>query len=134
MDKKPLEIVVVDDEAQITDLLKIFLSSISINLNIYAFNDPEEARAHILQSPVDVLITDFKMPKYNGIQLMKLMPADSIKILISGYVSEITEGQLSELNALFFEKPVSMKELGVIIHKAEAKKGISIVGMYPDKP
>jgi DNA-binding NtrC family response regulator len=123
MNKKPLEIVVVDDEAQITDLLKIFLSSISRNLNIYAFNDPEEARAHILQCPVDVLITDFKMPKFDGIQLMKLMPADSTKILISGYVSEITESKLSELKAVFFEKPVSMKELGALIHKAEAEKG-----------
>jgi two-component system response regulator YesN len=122
MNKKPLEVVVVDDEMQITDLLKIFLLCISKNLKISAFNDPEEARAHILQNPVDVLITDFKMPKYDGVQLIKLMPADSTKILISGYVSEITEGQLSELKASFFEKPVSMKDLGILIHKAEAKK------------
>ncbi len=122
MNKKPLEVVVVDDEMQIADLLKVFLVCISKNLKISTFNDPEEARAHILQNPVDVLITDFKMPKYDGVQLIKLMPADSTKILISGYVSEITEGQLSELKASFFEKPVSMKDLGILIHKAEAKK------------
>lgn len=133
MDKKSLEIVVVDDETQITDLLKIFLSSISKNLNIYAFNDPEEARAHILQSPVDVLITDFKMPKYDGIQLMKLMPADSTKILISGYVSEITEGQLSELKAQFFEKPVSMKDLGALIRAVEAENK-QRYPLSPDRP
>ena len=116
-----LQVVVVDDELQITDLLKTFLLCMSKNVDVYTFNDPEEARAYILQNTVDVLITDFKMPKYDGIQLMKLVPKDSTKVLISGYVSEITEGHLNELKASFFEKPVPMRELGKIIHEAEAK-------------
>ena len=122
MNHKSLKVVVVDDELQITDLLKTFLHCVSKNVDVFTFNDPEEARAYLLQNKADVLITDFKMPKYDGIQLMKLMPPTSTKVLISGYVSEITEGQLSELNASFFEKPVPMKELGRIIHEAEAKK------------
>jgi DNA-binding NtrC family response regulator len=119
---KTLQVVVVDDEPQITDLLKAFLLCISKDLDIYTFNDPEEARAHLLQNSIDVLITDFKMPKYDGIQLMKLMPKDSTKILISGFVSEITENQLLQINASFLEKPVSMKDLDTLIRKAEARK------------
>jgi DNA-binding NtrC family response regulator len=122
MNDKPLSVVVVDDELQITDLLKTFLQCISKNLNVLAFNDPEEARAFLMRKAPDVLITDYKMPKFDGIQLIKLMPADSTKVLISGYVSEITEGQLTELNASFFEKPVPMKDLGRIIKAAEEKK------------
>lgn len=117
---KTLQVVVVDDEPQITDLLKTFLQCISRYLDIYTFNDPEEARAYLLQNTVDVLITDYKMPKYDGIQLLKLMPKDSSKILISGFVSEITENQLREINASFLEKPVSMKDLDTFIRKAEA--------------
>lgn len=119
---KTLQVVVVDDEPQITDLLKAFLLCISKDLDIYTFNDPEEARAYLLQNSVDVLITDFKMPKYNGIQLMKLMPKDSTKILISGFVSEITENQLRQINASFLEKPVSLKDLDKLVRKAEAGK------------
>jgi DNA-binding NtrC family response regulator len=122
MNNQVLQVVVVDDEMQITDLLRTFLLCISANLDVHTFNDPEEARAYILQHAVDVLITDYKMPKYDGIQLMKLMPMDSVKILISGYVSEITEGQLYALKATFFEKPVSMKDLGTIIVDAENRK------------
>jgi DNA-binding NtrC family response regulator len=122
MKKNLLQVVVVDDESQITDLLRTFLLCISSNLDVHTFNDSEEARTYIQHHMVDVLITDFKMPKYDGIQLMKIMPMDSMKILISGYVSEITEGQLNNLKASFFEKPVSMKDLGALILEAEAKK------------
>jgi DNA-binding NtrC family response regulator len=119
---KALQVVVVDDEPQITDLLKTFLLCISKYLDIYTFNDPEEARAYLLQNTADVLITDYKMPKYDGIQLLKLMPKDSSKILISGFVSEITENQLREINASFLEKPVSLKDLDKLIRKATALK------------
>jgi DNA-binding NtrC family response regulator len=122
MNDKPLSVVLVDDELQITDLLETFLQCISKDLKIYSFNDPEEARAYLLRHNPDVLITDFKMPKFDGIQLIKLMPPTSTKVLISGYVSEITEGQLNELQASFFEKPVPMKDLGRIIQSAQEKK------------
>ena len=87
MKKNPLEVVVVDDESQITELLRTFLFCISSNINVHTFNDPEEARAYILQHSIDVLITDFKMPKYDGIQLMKLMPMDSTKPGCPGFVA-----------------------------------------------
>jgi DNA-binding NtrC family response regulator len=122
MNNMPLSVVLVDDELQITDLLETFLKCISKNLDIYSFNDPEEARAYLLQNNPDVLITDYKMPKFDGLQLIKLMPPNSTKVLISGYVSEITEGQLNDLKATFFEKPVPMKELGRIIQSAQDKK------------
>jgi two-component system response regulator YesN len=122
MNENNLKIVVVDDETQITDLLMTYLNCLSKNLNVTTFNDPEEARAYLLQNTVDVLITDFKMPKYDGIQLMRLVPEEATKVLISGYVSEITEGYLNELKASFFEKPVPMKELGKLILAAEEKK------------
>ena len=122
MNKKLMQVVVVDDEVQITELMKTFLLCISKNLDVHTFNDPEGARTHILGNPVEVLITDYKMPKYDGLQLMRLVSKDTIKVLISGYVSEITQSQLQELNAIFFEKPVPMKELGAIIQEAETAR------------
>ena len=120
MKETPLQVVIVDDEPQIAELLKTYLLSIPGNYDMRVFNDPEEARAFLLQHAPDILITDFKMPKFDGIQLMKLMPGGSIKVLISGYVSEIIESQLCALNALFLEKPVTLKQLGALIHKALA--------------
>jgi two-component system response regulator YesN len=120
--KEMLQVVVVDDEVQITNLVKTFLQFHSKNIDIHTYNDPEEARAYLMQNPVDVLITDYKMPKYDGIQLMKCAPETAIKVLVSGYVSEITEASLKNINALFFEKPVPLKKLGAIIHEADGRK------------
>jgi two-component system, response regulator YesN len=118
---KSLEVVIVDDEIQITELLKTFIECSSANTNIHTFNDAAEARSFLLGNDVDVLITDYKMPKFNGIELMETAPPDVKKVLISGYVSEIAEERLQQLDAVFFEKPVPMKALGKIISDRERK-------------
>jgi two-component system response regulator YesN len=116
---KRLEVVIVDDEAQITELIKTFIECSSKNSNIHTFTDASEAKAFLSANPVDVLITDYKMPKYNGIELMENLPKKVKKVLISGYVSEIAEEKLQKLDAVFFEKPVPMKALGEIIRNQE---------------
>ncbi|MBN2188176.1 MAG: response regulator [Chitinispirillaceae bacterium] len=121
MNDHPLMIVVVDDQPQIVELLSTYIRSLSENFEVHAYDDPEEARAFLLQNAADVLVTDFKMPKFDGVQLMKLVREDAAKILVSGYVSEITENQLRALNASILEKPVSLKQLGALIRKAEAR-------------
>lgn len=119
---KRLEIVVVDDEIQITELLKTFIQCSTKNTNVHSFNDSEEARSYLLEHSVDILITDYKMPKYNGIELMESANPEVKKILISGYVSEIAEERLQQLDAVFFEKPVPMKALGKIIFEQQEKQ------------
>jgi YesN/AraC family two-component response regulator len=116
---KRLEIVVVDDEVQITELLKTFIECASKNSNVHTFNDASEAKNYLQRNTIDVLITDYKMPKYNGIELMESVAPDIKKVLISGYVSEIAEERLNQLDAVFFEKPVPMKALEKIIREQE---------------
>jgi DNA-binding NtrC family response regulator len=119
---KRLEVVVVDDEIQITELLKTFIQCSSRNINIHTFNDAEDARSYLLENVIDILITDYKMPKYNGIELMESTNSKVKKVLISGYVSEIAEERLQQLDAVFFEKPVPMKALGKIISDQQEKQ------------
>jgi len=119
---RPLEVVVVDDEEQITDLLTMAIQFTSRTAQVHAFNDPLAAREYLLTHPVDVIITDYKMPSYDGIELLKLVSGDTTKVLISGYVSEIAEEKLNEMRAVFFEKPVPIKTLGRIIAEAELKQ------------
>ena len=119
---KRLDVVIVDDEAQITELLKTFIQCSSKNINVHTFNDAEEARSYLIENSVDILITDYKMPKYNGIELMETTNPATKKVLISGYVSEIAEERLQQLDAVFFEKPVPMKALGKIISDQQEKQ------------
>ena len=123
---RKLEVVVVDDEEQITELLKTFILLISQEIRIHLFNDSVDAKDYIAHNPVDVLITDYKMPRLDGLQLMESAPVRARKIMISGFVSEIAEEKLQKLNATFFEKPVPLRAL--------AKTRAGACGCMPMEP
>lgn len=118
---RKLEVVVVDDEEQITELLRTFILCITEEIKIHTFNDSIQAREFIKHNPVDVLITDYKMPKFDGLQLMEAASPQVKKVMISGYVSEIAEEKLESLNATFFEKPVPLRALAKIITEQQSK-------------
>jgi YesN/AraC family two-component response regulator len=117
---RKIEVVVVDDEASITDLLESYIHFLSKNAKVHTFNDSVLAKNYIKENNVDVLITDYNMPIVNGLELMEQTSPETTRVMISGYVSEIAEEKLQELQAVFFEKPVPMKKLGQIIAEREA--------------
>lgn len=114
---KKLEVVIVDDEVMITDLIESFIQFSVKEANVHSFNDAIVARNYITKNEIDVLITDYNMPHLNGLQLMEATKPTTMRIMISGYVSDIAEEKLNNLNAIFFEKPVPMKELGSLISR-----------------
>jgi len=120
---RKLEVVVVDDEEQITELLKTFIECVTQDINVHTFNDSVVAKDFLLKNSIDVLITDYKMPKLDGLQLMEAAAPKVRKIMISGYVSEIAEEKLQKLNATFFEKPVPLRALAKIISDQQEKLG-----------
>ncbi len=113
---KVLNIIVVDDKAMITDLFESYIKLSGTEATVRTFNDSNEALDYInKKNPIDVIITDYKMPGINGMQLLEASPKESTRILISGYVSTIAEERLNKLDAMFFEKPVPMKRIGKIL-------------------
>ncbi len=118
---RELEIVVVDDEEQITNVLRAYIGFISPGARVHEFNSSPAARDYLASTPVDMVITDFKMPLLDGLSLLTGIPATVRKVMVSGYVSEISREKLKELNATFLEKPVTLVALGKIIAEEERK-------------
>jgi two-component system response regulator YesN len=116
---RKLEVVVVDDEEQITELLKTFILYTDKEVQIHTFNDSMVAKDFIANHPVDMLITDYKMPRFNGLQLMESAPREIRKVIISGDESGIKRENLQELNATFFEKPLPLRALARIISEEQ---------------
>ncbi|MBN1982263.1 MAG: response regulator [Chitinivibrionales bacterium] len=115
--KKEVTVVIVDDKAMITDLFESYIKLSYNDVHIHTFNDSRKALAFITDNrdSIDIIITDYKMPIINGIQLLESTSPQTVRIMISGYVSDIAEEKLTEINAFFFEKPVPMKKIGKII-------------------
>ena len=84
-------VLLVDDEAQVRSFVKAFL--LAANFDVTEANDGIEALAiiHEAASSFDLLITDIKMPRMDGITLARSLagsfPALPV-LFISGYVSE----------------------------------------------
>jgi CheY-like chemotaxis protein len=107
------QIAIVDDEADLTYLFCEALSS--VGLNGIGFDDPLIALEYIREhsSDIGMVITDWKMPKMSGFELIrKIGETDQdIKIvLMSAY--ELEEDQLKEANKDdYLKKPIHMSKL-----------------------
>ena len=120
-------ILIIDDEI---DLLELFGECLrSEGYNVQLFNDPTKLLEYICYNlNCSLVITDYKMPKIGGIDLIKKIREidDGFKIkiiLISAYLEDgITSNyDTNELENLkidkILEKPIKINELTTIVKK-----------------
>jgi FixJ family two-component response regulator len=85
------KIILIDDEPEILEILSDILTP--LNFHVEAFNSPEKAIEHFKNKRADVVITDMKMPKMTGIDVLKNIKAidpDTPVIYISGHLDKKT--------------------------------------------
>lgn len=103
------KIVIVDDEDMVTKTLKTLLKIEGFS-NVNTFNDADLALEYIRQNACDLIISDFIMPKMNGIEFLskaKQIHPDTTQILLTGYADK--ENAIRAINELgifkYIEKP-----------------------------
>lgn len=103
------KIVIVDDEDMVIKTLKTLLKIEGFS-NVDIFNDPNEALKFIENNSCDLIISDFIMPKMNGIEFLskaKKIHPDTTQILLTGYADK--ENAIRAINELgifkYIEKP-----------------------------
>ena len=105
-------ILVVDDEPQITRVLRTTLSSHGYEIRVA--NDAEAALDVFSDWPPELIITDLSMPNMSGIDLTKKVRAKSTVPII---VLSVRGEERSKINALdagaddYVTKPFNMNEL-----------------------
>ena len=60
-------IVIVDDEEMVLTSLSAYLT-LETDYNVVTFTDVDEALAYLEKHPVDVVVSDYLMPKMDGIK------------------------------------------------------------------
>jgi DNA-binding response OmpR family regulator len=108
-------VVVVDDELDVTDLLRTILEL--DGLTVEAITDGRAALARALADPPDLLVLDLMMPDLDGFELLKLLRRDprgaSIPVLVVSARSgrqHLIESLQRGANA-YICKPFSPREL-----------------------
>ncbi len=117
-------LLIVDDEKSIRETLKIILSD--MDYDVMTASDGFEAIDILNSNIVDILITDLRMPKMDGIELMKnVLEIDPYieTIFISAYADIKSAVKVVKMGAFdYIEKSFSKDELIFAIERAMEHK------------
>ncbi len=121
-------ILVVEDEIQLCEMLAEYLSE--LGYTPYTSTTGEEALTILDTKPIDLIISDMRMPNMNGIDLLKSVKAsrnnDIPIIIMSGYEPSAIQQKIIDQKAdEFLMKPFTLKKLTETINKLDAKKPTS---------
>ncbi|PIE01669.1 MAG: hypothetical protein CSA81_10940 [Acidobacteria bacterium] len=116
-------ILVVDDEEMLTDVINSLLCHLGYRTT--CTNSPAEALKLIQKNPAeyDLLMTDFKMPRMSGVELIKeahRYNASLPALLCTGSPIEQCEFPIRKEDVLL--KPFSYAELGQIVKRRLASR------------
>lgn len=118
-----MNILIVDDEPKIRNGLEKLLNSRQEWQVAGAFETAAEALEYLEQYPVDVLITDIRMPGLSGLDLIQQIRdanRDIRIIILSGY-SEFSYAQRAiQLGVMrYLTKPTNPRELFEVLEEAQ---------------
>jgi DNA-binding NtrC family response regulator len=111
--------MIVDDEEMVITSIKAFLQ-LETDYEIHGFTDPEKAAEFMASNPLDVAVSDYLMPKMNGIQLLgrvKETQPETSRVLLTGHADKQSAIQAINQVALFqyLEKPWDNNQLLLVI-------------------
>ncbi|MBI5638880.1 MAG: response regulator [Nitrospirae bacterium] len=136
--RKPRAII-FDDDVFVLELLESFLTK--RGYEVMTFSEPVVCpvygrngnKCSNIKSCSDIIITDYKMPGKNGIELLESQiqrgcKADmKNKALISGYVdAETIQEKVRQLGCAFFGKPFRLSGIAEWLNECEGRMDLSL--------
>lgn len=117
-------ILVVDDTADTLEVIQRNLES--NNYRVFTSDNAPEALKVLDSFPIDLVITDLKMPGYTGIELIKYIREhykDIECMMITGYATVKSAVEAMKSGAVeFLSKPFTDEELLSAVHQALERK------------
>jgi len=119
-------VLIVDDEEDLTWTLVKKLSKDSDKFELICVNSGQEARDVLSQVPVDLVITDVRMPEVSGLDLLveikEKYPSTKV-IIMTAYGSSDVQKAATDRGCLhYIEKPFEINELRQLILDSLAER------------
>lgn len=125
------KILVVDDEQSMRDVLSIMLKRAGYQVTIAS--DGEEAIGHIGKEIFDLVITDLKMPKAGGLEVLQAVKgasSETVVLVITAFASAESAVEAMKHGAYdYLTKPFQVDEVQLIIRNALEKRRLSTENM-----
>ena len=113
-------VLVVDDEASVRDWLEIYLRRSGHQPAVA--RDGEEALRRVADEDFDLVLTDLKMPKVNGLDVLRAVKARSPStevVMITAFATTETAIEAMKAGAYdYFRKPFDNDELVAVVRRA----------------
>ncbi len=112
-------VIIVDDEKVVIASIQAFLQ-LETDYEIHGFNDPEEAALFAANKRIDLAVSDYLMPKMNGIQLLgriKELQPEASRVLLTGHADK--QSAIAAINRValyqYLEKPWDNQQLLLVV-------------------
>lgn len=119
---KASRILLVDDQRQVSRVLRSSLELSGRDYIISEVTSAEEALADLSRAPVDLLVTDLRLPTMSGLELIEQAQATNPKlqtILISGSGTDEVRQRAEQLGVVaFLSKPIGSNTFIEIVEAA----------------
>lgn len=127
MKKNKGKILVVEDEKSMREVLKILLEG--ENYEVVTAADGVAGLSFVEKDIFDLVITDMKMPKVDGFEVLKKIKEispETIVIMITAFGTTESAVEAMKLGAYdYINKPFNIDEIRLIVKKAIEKKRLS---------
>jgi len=126
------KVLIVDDEEALTWTMMRALLKQANGYEVMVANSGQEALEILERNPIDVVVSDVRMPDIDGLQLLseikKRYPQTKV-ILMTAYGSPEMRKEASRRGSIFYiEKPFEIDRLNELIRRALAKEGRGFAG------
>jgi len=121
-------VLFVDDQPEILDALRDALRGQRHAWQMSFASDPDAALEQMRTDPADVVVSDMRMPRTDGAQLLGAVQAeypDSIRIVLSGYADTSALTRAAGVAHRFLAKPADTEELVRVIERSCALHELS---------
>ena len=125
------KILVVDDEKSLREVLSIMLKR--AGYTVTEASDGDEAIGHVNKEIYDLVITDLRMPKADGMDVLRAVKSsspDTVVLVITAFATSDSAVEAMKQGAYdYLTKPFQVDEVQLIIRNALEKRRLSTENM-----
>ena len=119
-------VLIADDEEDLTWSISRSLRRDRKDIQVICVNSGDEAMRVMEKQPIDLLVTDLRMPGYTGLELMDSIVRNQKPtkvIVMTAYGNPETEGRVKDRGGLhYIEKPFEIRELKQLIYNVLSER------------